>query len=175
MNIMLRPLKKQDAILMLEWMHDKKCQKGFKKNMLDMTLLDAERFCIDNSMYISDLSEGLSVHFAIVNDKDEYLGTISLKNISLIDENAEYAVVIRPSMQGKGIALNASKQLLEKAFLDYHLNKVYLTVLEDNKNAIKLYDKLGFKKEGLLRKHVVSEGQFKNWLLYGLLKDEYNE
>ena len=172
---MLRPLKKQDANFMLEWMHDKKCQKGFKKNMLDMTLLDAENFCIDNSKQISELSEGLSVHFAIVNEKDEYLGTISLKNISLIDKNAEYAVVIRPSMQGKGIALNASKKILEKAFLEYRLNRVYLTVLEDNENAIKLYEKIGFKKEGLLRKHVFSDGQFKNWLLYGILKGECNE
>ena len=175
MNIMLRPLKKQDANFMLEWMHDRKCQKGFKKNMLDMTLLDAENFCIDNSKQISELSEGLSVHFAIVNEKDEYLGTISLKNISLVDKNAEYAVVIRPGMQGKSIALKASQLLLEKAFLDYQLHRVYLTVLEDNEIAIELYEKIGFKKEGLLRNHIFSDGQFKNWLVYGLLKGEYNE
>ena len=69
-TIRLRALQEKDAPLMLEWMHDPEIQKGFKKNMLGASLDDTQ-LCIDsNSGNIS----GDNLHFAIVDDADEYLG-----------------------------------------------------------------------------------------------------
>ncbi|PNR91989.1 hypothetical protein HWHPT5561_09765 [Petrotoga sp. HWH.PT.55.6.1] len=36
-----------------------------------------------------------NIHYAIANEDDEYIGTISLKNFSYIDKKAEYAIVTR--------------------------------------------------------------------------------
>ena len=41
-------------------------------------------------------------HFAIIDDQDdEYLGTISLKNIDLKNKNAEYAISTRKSKRNR--------------------------------------------------------------------------
>ncbi|WP_044935272.1 GNAT family N-acetyltransferase [Pseudobutyrivibrio sp. LB2011] len=172
MNTVLRELKVDDAPLMLEWMHDEEVQKGFQKKMLDMTIDNATSFC-ESSKIPEELTEGVSVHFAIADSNDEYQGTISLKDISLNNKSAEYAISLRRASWGKGLAKAASKELLDKAFNEYGLHRVYLTVLADNERAIHLYEKCGFKKEGQLRKHIYKDGKYVDWCLYGILAEEF--
>lgn len=172
--ISLRELQEKDAKLMLEWMHDVDIQKGFKKNMLDATLEDAKAFC-KRSEIPDELSDGDNLHFAIVNEEDEYLGTISLKSISLENRSAEYAITTRKTVQGQGIAKEATGILLEKAFHEYGLHRVYLSVFADNLAAIHLYEQCGFVYEGVFRKHLKRDNQYVDWRWYGMLEAEYNK
>ncbi len=170
--IKLRQLRKADAPLMLEWMHDPEVQKGFQRDMSSIKLEDAEAFC-EKSIIKDNPADGESLNFAIVNESDEYLGTISLKDIDLKNKHAEYAISMRRCAWGNGNAKAASALLLEKAFNEYGLNRVFLTVLADNIRARKLYEKCGFIKEGILRKHLFRGGEFADWCLYGILADEF--
>lgn len=170
--ISLRELKEKDAALMLEWMHDEDVQKGFKKNMLAITLEQAAQFC--RSARIPDpIISGCDLHYAIVDASDEYLGTISLKEVDLYNKTAEYAITTRKKAWGKGIATEATRLILEKAFEQYELQRVFLSVLADNTAAIKLYEKNGFVLEGVFRGHFTGEHGRVDWKWYGILKDEY--
>ena len=171
--VALRELREHDAEKMIEWMHDEEIQKAFRKQMVDLSLNDAKRFCANASVPAVP-EQGSSVHFAITDESDEYLGTISLKNIDLINENAEYAVVVRKRAQGRGIAYEASKLLLKKAFVDYRLNRVYLSVLEDNYKAVRLYEKIGFIFEGESRKHIKKGNIYKNVKWFAIMKSEFS-
>lgn len=173
MIINLRELKEKDAPLMLEWMHDENIQKFFQKNMMTTTLEDAKTFCNSSKIPLSPV-EGQSIHFAIVNENDEYLGTISLKDISLANKTAEYAISTRKSVHGKGVAKEATRLILEKAFREYDLHKVYLNVLEYNKAAIGLYEKCGFIYEGKAREQVYINGKYETLKWYGILEHEFN-
>lgn len=156
--IELRKLKEKDAPFMLEWMHDAEIQKSFQKNMLGMSLQDAETFCKLAEIH-QDLQDGQSLHFAIVDEKDEYLGTISLKEIDLHNKTGEYAISIRKKAQGRGIAKKATGLLLQKAFKEYGIHRVYLNVLADNEAAIHLYEHCGFSCEGEFRERPKIEGR----------------
>lgn len=169
---MLRKLEKKDAAGMLEWMHDKEIQQNFRTNMLSRDYGDAFSF-IENALVKPE--NGKDIHYAIVDDKDEYLGTISLKNFDLRAGKAEYAICLRRKAQGKGIARTATNQLLKKAFEEFGLERVYLNVLADNEKAIHLYEKCGFRFEGEFRRHLFLDGEYKNLRWYGLLKEEYKE
>ncbi len=171
-QIKLRQLQKKDASLMLEWMHDPEVQKGFQRDMASMKLEDTEAFC-EQSIIPKQLQDGDSLHFAFVDEKDEYLGTISLKDINLTNKSAEYAISLRRVAWGKGYAKHASLLLLDKAFNEYELHRVFLTVLADNDKAIHLYERCGFKKEGQLRQHIFKDGKYVDWCLYGILADEF--
>lgn len=172
--IFLRELKETDAPLMLEWMHDPDIQKGFKKDMLGASLEDAREFCV-NSKVPDELSTGICLHFAIVDENDEYLGTISLKDVDLENKTAEYAITTRKKAHGKGIAYKATGLVLEKAFCKYKLHRVYLNVYADNLAAIKLYERSGFIFEGEFREHINVGGKYMNWKWYGILENEYNK
>ena len=170
MNIRLRGLESRDCQGMIEWMRDAETIHFFHDNMKDKTQEDVLNFIAASKTTPSD---GDNIHYAIVDDLDVYLGTISLKNINLADRNAEYAISLRKSAQGKGIAYFATSKLLKIAFLDFELQKVYLNVLSDNYRAIRLYEKCGFRLEGEFKSHFYLEGIYKDLRWYAMLKEEY--
>ncbi len=133
MSVRLRKLEAKDAPFMLEWMHDPTINCFFRFDASDMTLDK----CID----FINVSDG-NVHFAIVDDNDEYLGTVSLKNIT--EKDAEYAISTRKKAHGTGAALRATEMILKYAFSELKLARVYLNVLVDNKRANAFYKKAGF-------------------------------
>ena len=172
--IKLRELEEKDASLMIEWMHDPDIQKMFKKDMMSATLESAEDFC-RRSKISKVVKNGDSLHFAVVDENDEYLGTISLKEIDLDNKTAEYAIILRKKAQGKGLAKMATGLVLEKAFSEYGLHRVYLNVFADNEVAIRLYKRCGFSYEGEFREHLKVRGVYVNWKWYGILENEFDK
>ena len=170
--ISLREIREQDAGQMLEWMHDPDIQKGFRKNMLNVTQDEARQFC-RNAKLAKRLEPGQDMHLAIAGEKDEYLGTISLKEINPEFRSAELAIVLRKKAQGHEVGTKAIKLLLKEGFEELGLHRIYLTVLADNIAAIKLYEKCGFVLEGELRDHLFLNGRYVSWKLYGMLEEEY--
>lgn len=170
MNIRLRTLERKDCDGMIEWMHDEEIARSFQKNMKDKTRADVLNFIASAKSIPLD---GEDMHYAIVDEADEYLGTISLKSINLKDGNAEYAISTRKKVWGKGVAQKATKELLNIAFKELNLEKVYLNVLSDNVRAIRLYEKCGFQPEGEFRNHLYLEGKYKNLKWYAILRKEY--
>lgn len=172
--IRLRELQEKDAEKMLEWMHDPENQRGFQKDMMSMTLEDVQNFC--KQVCSKDYFEqNQNIHLAIIDDTDEYLGTISLKNVNKKHRSAEMAISVRKKARGHGVALKAVGLLLEKSFNEMGLHRIYLTVLADNITAIKFYEKCGFIYEGELRDHLFINGHYISWKLYGMLDREYSQ
>ncbi len=95
----------------------------------------------------SDYSVFLGVY---LKDKKAHIGNIELCNINFIHRTAEYKILIDNNYHRNGYAIEASKKLIEHAFDRLNLYKINLGVSEDNDSAISLYNKLGFKQEGIL-------------------------
>lgn len=74
-----------------------------------------------------------------------YVGNIYLTGIT--STQAEYHIFIgEKAFWGKGVAYKASRQILNYAFNQLHLEMVFLEVSPQNERAISLYQKLGFEK-----------------------------
>lgn len=166
----LRRLEKKDAVYMLEWMKEPDAVRIFRNNFTEMTIQQCEKF-IQNSK--TDCIDDGEVDLAVTDENDEYMGTISLKNIDMRAGSAEYAISMRKCARGTGIALEATNELLDLAFVKWKFNRVYLNVLEHNVRAIKFYEKVGFVYEGTFRKHLRINGELVNLRWYSILKDEY--
>lgn len=158
----LRRLEQKDAPFMLEWMHDRTITCNFRYPFENMTMEKAETF-------IKYSFDEENQHFAITDETDEYLGTISLKHISETDHNAEYAIVTRKKAHGTGIAARATMEILKYAFDDLGLHRVYLTVLSDNIAARKLYENCGFDLEGEFRDMIRLGGRYRSQAGYAIL------
>lgn len=170
LTIHLRKLKKSDAPLMLEWMNDKEIQSVFRFDAGQKDLQTVVDF-IDRAD--TTLRHEGDIHFAVCDERDEYLGTVSLKKVDLNNKKAEYAISLRKAAHGTGVATEATRQILRLAFEEYGLERVYLNVLSDNMRAIHFYEKFGFLYEGTFRKDLLLRGEYKalNW--YSMLKEEY--
>lgn len=167
----LRKLELNDAHEMLEWMHDNEVIGLLPTHFNEMTLDDCENFIKSSQKDRTD-----NIHFAVCNEANEYLGTISLKNVDYKNKNAEYAIVLTKKAIGKGVARTATTEILTYAFDTLKLERVYLCVFRDNLRARKFYEKYGFKFEGEFRKHMY--GAYDNVLhdlqWYGILKEEFD-
>ena len=168
----LRRLEEKDADGMLEWMQDPEIQKRFRFNAEGMDKEAVLSFIREANTCLID---GKDIHYAVSDENDGYLGTISLKNIDLSSKNAEYAISLRRIAQGKGIAAKATNEILRIAFEQYALEKVYLNVLADNQKAIRFYEKCGFIYEGEFRKHLFLRGEYKTLKWYSMLKEEWKK
>ena len=135
----LRKLEMKDIAGMLEWMHEEDCSKCFRFDTMNMDVEKAGDF-VKHSFSETDR------HYAIVDGQNEYLGTVSLKNINSDEKNAEYAIALRKKARGNGTALQATECILRIAFEEMGLREVYLNVITENVRAVKFYEKYGFTK-----------------------------
>lgn len=105
----------------------------------------------------------------------EPIGVIGLLAIDPDNQKAEYYITIgNSSFQKRGIATKATMLILEYAFADLNLNKVYLTVDADNEKACALYERVGMTCEGVFREDLSRNGQFVDRKRYAILKKEWN-
>lgn len=102
------------------------------------------------------------------------VGVIGLLSIDQTNRKAEYYVTLgEAAYQGKGIAKEASRQLLRYAFETLRLNRVYLYTETKNEAAVRLFEALGFRREGLLHEDVLSHGRLADRFVYAIRREEW--
>lgn len=137
-SMKLRELQIKDAPLMLKWMHNESAVRNLKTDFSSKTIEDCEYF-IENSKI-----KAKNLHMAIVDNFDNYVGTVSLKNINKEIRTAEFSIVVIPDVMGEGFSSYAMKKIIEIGFEKINLNCIYWCVSKNNKRAIKFYDKGGY-------------------------------
>ena len=115
-----------------------------------------------------------AVIFAIRKKRSgRLIGYCQLHDISLVHRSAELQIRLGDAAErGKGYGSQATRALIEFAFTDLNLRRVYLHVLRTNTAAVGMYRKLGFSREGLLRQAVFIGGRYVDLVLMSILKRE---
>lgn len=131
----------EDAKYMYEWMSNPDITQTFYMDFSKKTIDDARKF-INNSLD----SSSENVYFAIANDEDEYMGTVTLKNFDYKNQHVELSIVLREKAFGKGYAWFGIKAIIEKAFNDYAVDSIYWEIKRSNKRAERFFDKHHFKE-----------------------------
>lgn len=134
----LRKLQEKDAPYMLEWMHDDDVVHFLNTNFEIKQIEDCIQFIQKNQECNTDMN------LAIVDENDEYMGTVSLKYIDYMEGTAEFAVTIRKCAMGKGYSIYGMKEILRIGLEEIGLKKIYWCVSKENSRAVRFYDKNGF-------------------------------
>lgn len=116
-------------------------------------------------------------YFAIIDQKTkELLGYCTLKNVRNINRSATVTIAIFDEKnRGKGYGTDALKTLLRVGFGYLNFHRIGLNVFETNTRAIRVYEKVGFKKVGLLRETDYIDGQYVNDVVMDILEDEWRQ
>jgi RimJ/RimL family protein N-acetyltransferase len=103
-----------------------------------------------------------------------HVGNIDISSIDWINRKGTYNILIGDvKFQGLGIGYEASHLIIRHTFERLGLNRIELGVDIRNLNAIKLYERIGFKNEGISRKAICANFQYFDVIKMGLLFDEY--
>lgn len=107
-------------------------------------------------------------------ETDKLIGSCQLHNINFVHRSAEFQIRVGDSTQrGQGYGTEAVRLLLDFAFKDLNLHRVYLHVFSANVAALRVYEKVGFVREGLLRKAAHINGATEDVVVMGILREEY--
>lgn len=102
------------------------------------------------------------------------VGLIGLLSIDGQNRKAEYYVSMGDTAyKGKGAAYQASRLILEYGFVELGLQKIYLYTETGNTAAQKLFRRVGFRMEGILKKDLFSRGRYVDRYVYGIMREDY--
>jgi len=119
------------------------------------------------------IAAGDRVDWAIVRAEDgEFLGEAMLRRIDLHNESADFYIALGSStVFGKGYGSEASKAVIDFSTGVLKLHRVTLEVVDFNTRAQRIYGKLGFHQEGLLRDAWFWDGEWSDVILMALLSE----
>ncbi len=167
-KLYLRKLEEEDLKFKVKWINDEEINKTL---MYEYPKSLSETIQWYKNTYFKDNRIDLSI---IDVKTDKLIGMTGLINISAKDRNAElYITIGEVGFWGKGYAKESLHLLLEYSFKELGLEKIYLYTLENNVNARGLYERVGFKQEGLLRKQSFVHGKLHDVYIQSVLRSEY--
>jgi len=82
---------------------------------------------------------------------------------------------IAASEWGKGYATDAARTMIRFGFGELGLHRISAAIGPENQASIRVAEKLGFTREGVLRDHVFTNGHWRDSVLYSLLEQEWSE
>ena len=115
-------------------------------------------------------------HFLICNNKDEIIGEIVLMDIDEEYKSCSYRIALFSKKYfNKGIGYKATKEVLNYAFNNLGLHRVELEVFDYNPRAKAMYEKCGFKEEGIKRDALFINNEFQDIYIMSILTNEFME
>ncbi|MBE6894436.1 MAG: UDP-4-amino-4,6-dideoxy-N-acetyl-beta-L-altrosamine N-acetyltransferase [Ruminococcaceae bacterium] len=165
MNVTIRPITYNDTDNIVRWRNSDFVSKRF--------LYRAQFTPESHNNWMETMVETKKVYQFIINCDGADVGSIYLRDVDLINKKAEYGVFIgEKDYLGKGVGQAATKLILDFAFTQLKLHKVFLRVLSDNIGAIKSYEKSGFVQEGFFKDEIFADGKYESVIFMAVFNME---
>lgn len=165
-SIYLRPITVEDTDNILKW-RNKEDVKKFFIYQKEITK-EAHHNWLETKVKSGEVEQ-----FIIVEKyMERAIGSVYLQNIDYNHNKAEYGIFIgEEKLMGKGYGTIAAKRIIQYAFEELKLHRIYLRVYEENKRAIASYERAGFQREAFLRDDVMINGGYRNMVLMAIINE----
>ena len=110
--------------------------------------------------------------WGIANTADLIIGTVTLLNISEKHARAEIGYAIGRDYWGQGLAREAAATAIRFAFDELGLHRIEADADPRNERSLRLLERLGFRREGLLRERYRANGEWQDAVFLALLRAE---
>ena len=170
-GVRLRPLSQDDVPLLTRWLFDPEVLRWLQLSEDPPELRTEESVRERHDRMQADPSSKV---WRIDTDEDRPVGQVELVGINPLQRRAEVHLLVgEKDVWGRGYGTRAVRRLLEHAFGDLRLRRVSTMADEDNIRVIRLFERCGFVREGLLRRHRLRHGEPTDMVVMGVLDEEY--
>jgi len=160
----LKGLTKDSAVLIYEWANKEELRN------LTGTLYPISEY--EHEEWIKKMATATDKKLFLVCNKESGIpiGTIGLKNFNYTIRKVDLFISIGDdNFLSGGYGADAVKTLVDYCFGHLNLHKIALRVYESNERAIKCYEKVGFKREGILKDEHFSGGRYEDVIVMGII------
>jgi len=125
--------------------------------------------------YDTEIRNDLAYPFFVFRDSDHLLvGGCTLSNVRRgVCQSASLGYWIGEPYARQGYTLAAIKLIIPFVFETLGLHRLEAACIPDNKPSSRLLQKLGFCEEGLARGYLQIGGEWRDHILFALLKDDW--
>jgi len=172
-KILLRPFRLHDATELFDAVHE-----SISEIIPWMRWFDGD-FSLAQSRdwieYVQDAWQKKQAYiFAVVEQRTgKLLGSTWLSQIVHKHGYANVGYWVRSTGTGRGIATRAVRLLAGFGFGELKLKRLEILVGVGNRDSERVAEKIGAKREGILRQRLQLEGQGWDAIMFGLLAHEY--
>lgn len=169
MKIEILPPAVEYAELMHRWRNEPTTLKF--NPVKPRTLAEVREILGKIPITLRPLEESIA-HTWFIRVEGQIVGTVSLSTINPMMGTAEIGYMIGEDHHGRGIATAAVKIWTSMIFEHTDIRRLTASVAEQNLASIRVLEKAGYKREGLLREHYLVQNQPVNEIVFGLLRWE---
>jgi ribosomal-protein-alanine N-acetyltransferase len=164
-DFILREIRPSDGRAFFNYLHHKEVMKYVTDAELPADVAKAEA----ELLYWTNLYRaGTSVYWGAADRKnDTLIGTCGFNYWNKEHNRIEISYDLDYNYWGRGIATRMVKAVTELALSDkIGAQRIQATVVTDNERSIRLLERCGYKREGLLAKYTMLHGAILNSYMY---------
>jgi RimJ/RimL family protein N-acetyltransferase len=167
-KVFLRPLEREDLPALRRWVNDPEI-RGITGETAPMSAAGAEAY------YEKVQGDRDRVWFVICLQEDgRPIGECGLLRMFPAWRTTDLSIILgEKDCWGKGYGSEAIRLLLDYAFGALNFHRVAIGVVGFNENALRFYEKIGFKREGVQRDGYYYNHRYSDFVMMSILEDEY--
>lgn len=119
-----------------------------------------------------DIYEAKQYRFVICNTQNTPVGMIDLFDFNPQHKRVGVGILILPEYQGEGFGSEALEMIIDYAFTYLNVHQIFANITANNKRSITLFEKFNFKKIGIKKDWIFADTNYKDEILYQLIKTQ---
>jgi RimJ/RimL family protein N-acetyltransferase len=166
----LRPLARQDLVYLRKWLEDAEI-RGLIGEVASMSKGESEKFL---EKVRGDTERAWFM--VVVKENNKVIGEAGLLRMDRAWRTTDISVIIWEREEwGKGYGTQAVLLLLDHAFRHLDFHRAAVGVVGFNKRALRFWEKVGFRQEGVQRDGYYYDGKYYDFVMMSILEDEFRE
>ena len=109
----------------------------------------------------------------LLRDGGEFVGMVNYHRRVPQQRRLAVGWILARPWWGQGLAEEATRALLEHCFTALDAHRIEAHIEPDNAASLRLAERLGFRREGLMRDQLFVDGKPRDALLYALLRPDW--
>lgn len=112
----------------------------------------------------------------IIEYEGDAIGLATLTDIDWKNRKATHGLKLYgKNIKGRGFGTDTVQTIMKYAFEELQLNKLCASILQTNIPSQKMFEKCGWKIEGISRESVFKNNKYIDEIIIGILKEEYEK
>ena len=146
----------------------------YDPNIRDETLTpEKQADILSGEMKLMQSNRSRYYYFFLQEDPDHIAGTLSVSNLRPLPLScASFGYDLDRRLWGQGYAFEAAGFMIQRLISTTAIHRIESHVCVGNERSAALVERLGFKKEGILRDYLMIQGAFRDHMLYSLINKE---
>ena len=171
-RLIIRPLRLDDKYEIFEYRSDSETNKY--QGWIPEKIEDVETFIGKISKQINE-PETWFQFVIIVKEKKKIVGDLGIHFFDSENKQAEIGCTLNKDFQNKGYATESVKRVIDFLFKELNKHRIITSIDPENKNSIRLVERIGFRKEAHFVESLLINGKWVDDLIYALTEKDWKK